>query len=223
VNRLPDDLLRRMADRLDDHDRDEMAIPSYLHPNPAMRWMAWRRLEVLVAHLDDVCRHRRPSETTLLDFGCGTGVLFPVARTLAHTVIGVDPVLDAARLLLEERPELADVALHTPEEADAAVADHSIDVILAAEVLEHVEPLGPALERFRRWLAPGGRLVISLPTENRLYRLGRRLAGFEGHYHHANAASITRDLARHGFGELRRTTVPAPGPAAIYWVATHAP
>ncbi len=50
MRRIPDELFSRMADELSPEDRDEMAIPSYLHPNPAMRWMAWRRVEVIARH-----------------------------------------------------------------------------------------------------------------------------------------------------------------------------
>lgn len=221
MKRLDPSLLRRMADRLDDHDRDEMAIPSYLHPNPALRWMAWRRLEVVADRLAKLTAHRDRASTTLLDFGCGTGVLFSEECRVAAQVYGVDLVLDAARLLLEESGQ--DVTLLDPAEAEAAIEPHSVDVIVAAEVLEHVEPLGPTLELFRRWLAPGGRLIVSLPTESRLYRLGRKIAGFDGHYHHSNAASIDRDIRSRGFGRLEKTTVPLPGPAAIYWVLTYAP
>jgi hypothetical protein len=39
------------------------------------------------------------------------------------------------------------------------------------------------LEILVRKLAPGGVLILSGPTENGLYRLGRRIAGFDGHYH----------------------------------------
>lgn len=222
MNRLDPDLLRRMAARLDDHDRDEMAIPSYLHPNPALRWMAWRRLEVVVAQLQEVMARRERSSTTLLDFGCGTGVLFAEELRHAARVYGVDLVLDAARLLLDEAG-LDGVTLLDPDEAASTVPEHSIDVIVAAEVLEHVEPVEPTLQQFRRWLAPGGRLVVSLPTESRLYRLGRRLAGFEGHYHHSNAASIDAAIRRAGFAPLQRQQIPMPGPGAIYWVITYAP
>ena len=166
--------------------------------------------------------HRARASTTLLDFGCGTGVLFAEELCHASAVIGVDLVLDAARLLLEESG-LQGVTLLDPDAAASTVPDHSIDVIVAAEVLEHVEPVEPALEQFRRWLAPGGRLVVSLPTESRLYRLGRKLAGFEGHYHHSNAASIDRQIRAAGFAPVTRQQIPAPGPAAIYWVTTYAP
>jgi len=220
MNRLNSSLLERMAARLSDHDRDEMAIPSYLHKNPALRWMAWRRLEVVLEHLHTECAHRSPANTTLLDFGCGTGVLFAEEAKVASQIYGVDLVLDAAELLLEESG--LDVTLVHAEETER-IPDHSIDVLIAAEVLEHIEPLGPTLQQFRRWLAPGGRLIVSLPTESKLYQLGRKLAGFEGHYHHSNARSIDRELQAAGFARLQRHQVPLPGPASIYWVLTYAP
>ena len=111
------------------------------------------------------------------------------------------------------------MTLCVPERAELATA--SVDAIVAAEVLEHVEPLAPVLARFHTWLRPGGQLLVSLPTENRLYRLGRRLAGFSGHYHHARAATIDPEIARAGFRRTALDKVPFGGPASIYWVARY--
>lgn len=215
MERLSSEQLQRIARGLSREDRDEMAIPSYVHANPAMRWMAWRRLEVVVSLLREVAPPERSG--TLLDFGCGSGVLFPDASKLFGHVIGVDLVLQAAQALLSEL-RLEAVKLFTPDQAQQSVEPHSVDVIVAAEVLEHVDVLEPTLGQFRRWLKPGGKLLVSLPTENRLYRLGRRLAGFSGHYHHSNAASIDSKITRFGFRRLRLETVPLPGPLSIYWV-----
>lgn len=62
---------------------------------------------------------------------------------------------------------------------------------------------------------------MNLPTENALYRLGRRLAGFAGHYHQSNAASIHRQILDAGFRQTRMREIPAPGPLAIYWIADY--
>ena len=78
-----------------------MAIPSYLHSNPAMRWMAWRRVEVVAERLRRLYAEGRPGRT-VVDFGCGTGVLFEQALRGAARVIGVDLVLDSARMLIGE-------------------------------------------------------------------------------------------------------------------------
>jgi 2-polyprenyl-3-methyl-5-hydroxy-6-metoxy-1,4-benzoquinol methylase len=204
-------MLREMAEHVSRDDRDEMAIPSYLHRNPAMRWMAWRRVEVVARELAALPVRPR----TVIDFGCGTGVLLGECSARADRVIGIDLVLDPARMLVE-RWGLGNVTLATPDRAD--VAPGSADVIVAAEVLEHVEPLAPTLAQFHDWLAPGGVLLVSLPTENHLYRLGRRLAGFSGHYHHANARTIDPEIERAGFTRVAIAKIPLGGPASIYWV-----
>jgi 2-polyprenyl-3-methyl-5-hydroxy-6-metoxy-1,4-benzoquinol methylase len=218
MKRIPDALLARMAQRLSDEDRDEMAIPSYLHPNPLMRWMAWRRVEVVAKRLEALCASRR-GQATIVDFGCGTGVLFDQALRCGRRVVGIDVVLDSARLLAAEWK--LDVELKTPAQAREEIEPGTVDVIVAAEVLEHVDPLGESLALFQTWLKSDGILLVSLPTENRLYRLGRRLAGFQGHYHHDNARSIDGAIREIGFQGQSRSYIPLPGPLAIYWVAEY--
>lgn len=210
--------LREMAERLAPEDRDEMAIPSFLHRNPALRWMAWRRIEVVAAELATLC----PEGGTVLDFGCGTGVLFEAALGRAHEVIGVDLVLAAASLW-KERRGLDRVRLFAPEDAAREIGSHSVDVLVAAEVLEHIDDLGDTLRFFHRVLRPGGALLVSLPTENRAYRLGRRLAGFDGHFHKHNAWAIDKVIRAAGFTQKRARTIPGPGPLAIYLVAHYVP
>lgn len=212
-------MLAEMALHLSEHDRDEMAIPSYRHQNPAMRWMAWRRVEVVARKLADLADGHGKART-LVDFGCGTGVLFEEACRAASRVVGVDLVVEPARTLA--RQWQLDVELMTPDEAKTAIAPGSVDIIVAAEVLEHVEPLDDALGLFERWLSKDGHLLVSLPTENRLYQLGRRLAGFHGHYHHDNAKSIDRAIRQAGFRRQSRSCIPLPGPLAIYWVVDYA-
>lgn len=221
LRRIPTELLERMARALPPEQRDEMAIPSYLHRNPAMRWMAWRRVEVLAAQLRRVARSAPPR--TIVDFGCGAGVLFEEASKVADRVIGVDLVLDAARMTVDALA-LDRVTLMSPEQAAASIATGSVDVVLAGEVLEHLEAdLEATLRRFASWSSPGGRLLVSLPTESRLYRLGRRLAGFHGHYHHHDAAALHRAILAAGFRELATRKVPLGGPFSIYWVIEYAP
>jgi 2-polyprenyl-3-methyl-5-hydroxy-6-metoxy-1,4-benzoquinol methylase len=216
--RLPEALLRRMSEVVDPHDRDEMAIPSYLHENPALRWMAWRRLETMAAELHRIrCAQPETESVSIVDFGCGTGALLPTAATQADMVYGVDPVLGPAGLAVDELG-LDRITLLDPGAALDTIAPESVAVILAGEVLEHIEPLAPTLQFFERIIAPGGALLVSLPTESALYRLGRRLAGFSGDYHHANAARIHVQIESAGFKARNIRKLPAPGPLAIYWV-----
>jgi 2-polyprenyl-3-methyl-5-hydroxy-6-metoxy-1,4-benzoquinol methylase len=223
MKRLTPELLSRMANSVSAEDRDEMAIPSYLHRNPAMRWMAWRRLEVVANFFQG--SQQRPEAVphpSVMDFGCGTGVLFDEISHTASQVYGVDLVLEPARLLVDEW-QLDKVVLLSPDEAQARLAPASLDTIIAAEVLEHIEPVDSTLDFFRERLKDQGTLIVSLPTESTLYRLGRRLAGFHGHYHESNAATIHAQILAAGFRQLQMQKIPAPGPLAIYWVVAYRP
>ncbi len=76
----------------------------------------------------------------------------------------------------------------------------SFDAIVALDVLEHIPDLTEVLGRFKKLLKPAGVIVISGPTENALYKLGRRIAGnrFTGDYHVSNIARIEAECRRHG-------------------------
>jgi 2-polyprenyl-3-methyl-5-hydroxy-6-metoxy-1,4-benzoquinol methylase len=74
----------------------------------------------------------------------------------------------------------------------------SFDLINALDVLEHVDDLPRTLSELLNLLKPGGRLVVSGPTENILYQIGRRLAGpeYSGEYHERGIAEIKHELTR---------------------------
>jgi len=52
-------------------------------------------------------------------------------------------------------------------------------------------------------LRPDGRMIVSGPTESWVYRLGRRIAGFQGPYHMTTIHHIERALGE----RLARLTV----------------
>jgi 2-polyprenyl-3-methyl-5-hydroxy-6-metoxy-1,4-benzoquinol methylase len=74
-----------------------------------------------------------------------------------------------------------------------------MDLIVALDVLEHVDNLQETVANFVRMLTRRGQLIVSGPTENYLYKLGRRIAGpeYSGDYHVRNIYDIRDMLARH--------------------------
>lgn len=213
MRKIDQSTLIEMAGNLAAEDRDEMAIPSYTHNNPLLRWMAWKRLAVIAKLID---RHT-PQGGCVLDYGCGTGVLFETALQKAISVVGVDLVLTAAQLW-KERQKLDSVRLLHPQDAFKSIGSQSVDVVVAAEVLEHIDDPTEVLDFFKRVLRPQGKLLVSLPTENALYKFGRKLAGFSGHYHKSNAASVTQHIQSAGWLLDWQKHIPLPQPAAIYFV-----
>lgn len=95
----------------------------------------------------------------LLDVGCGPGVWLPSWCRYARDVCGIDPF--AAKV----KPEaLADgTRLVTGVASQLPVADGQTDLILALDVLEHVDDR-PALQEMKRALRPGGQVLITVPA-----------------------------------------------------------
>ncbi|MHC1783294.1 MAG: class I SAM-dependent methyltransferase [Anaerolineaceae bacterium] len=83
---------------LQDDELSEMAIPSYLHPLPLVRWLMWRRYETIASWLE------LGSDSRVLEFGCGTGVFLPTLCSNTSTVFALDLAPGIARkLCLENR------------------------------------------------------------------------------------------------------------------------
>lgn len=221
---IPDDLLREAETFLSPEERDEMAIPSYRHPNPLLRWISWSRIGVLYRWIERWGKtSSRPVEARkIMDYGCGCGVLLEPQSLNAEKVYGVDIVLGAAKFMIGKLG-LDNVDLMEPKQAGKTIEPESLDVIVCGEVLEHLESLDETIAFFRSSLHSEGRLLVSLPTENLIYRMGRRLAGFDGHYHHLNAPIIHRRILDAGFRMVRIRKLPFVGIFAVYWCIEYAP
>jgi 2-polyprenyl-3-methyl-5-hydroxy-6-metoxy-1,4-benzoquinol methylase len=172
---------------------DEAAFPAYSHPNPFINWLFWQRLRKTIDYIERAAPYQR-----VLDFGCGSGVLLPFLGRIANNVVAVDIDLlpferMKAHIDFPSNIEVHDTRSFALDRLPAA----SFDIITALDVLEHVDDLSATLKSLLRLLKPGGRLIVSGPTENIFYKLGRRVAGREytGDYHERGIAEIKHQLA----------------------------
>lgn len=161
---------------------DEVALPSYTHANPFMSWLFWRRVDVALSMAGDL------RGASVLDFGCGGGVTFRYLSGQNCRISGCD---SHSYQLAEEVCRRFGIAAEIYRDI-TDIKDRSFDYILALDVLEHVDALDVYIDRFLDLSHQGSEVIISGPTENLLYKLGRRLAGFSGHYHVRNIYDIER-------------------------------
>jgi 2-polyprenyl-3-methyl-5-hydroxy-6-metoxy-1,4-benzoquinol methylase len=64
------------------------------------------------------------------------------------------------------------------------------DTIVLGHVLEHVEDPSAMLQTIRGWLAPGGRILASVPNANSIHRQAAVLMGILGDVRALNAADV---------------------------------
>lgn len=124
--------------------------------NPALRWLRHRQLRTRCDQVTSLA-----ASGTLLDVGCSTGLFLNEMRCHGQwELYGVEPSADAA-LYARARFGL-DVRQGRLE--DAAFGDVRFDFITLWDVLEHLPDPGAAVERMRDLLAPGGRIILSVPN-----------------------------------------------------------
>src|SRR5688572_15608058 len=152
----------------------------------------------------------------LLDVGAADGLLSRALTDAGWRVTGLeaDPALAEAGRAYCERMVVADLDRDIPD------LDAPFDAIVYGDVLEHlIDPLR-TVHGLNRWLAPGGRVVISVPNvAHLLIRLSLLVGRFDyfdrgildrTHLRFFTERSLRRLLVSAGLVLVRRTATAAP-------------
>jgi 2-polyprenyl-3-methyl-5-hydroxy-6-metoxy-1,4-benzoquinol methylase len=152
----------------------------------------------------------------LLDVGAADGLLSRALSDAGWRVTGIegDPVLADAGRAYCERMVVSDLDRDLPD------FDAPFDAIVYGDVLEHlVDPLR-TIQGLNRWLAPGGRVVISVPNvAHLLIRLSLLVGRFDyfdrgildrTHLRFFTDRSLRRLLGAAGLVIIRRTATAVP-------------
>ena len=112
---------------------------------------------------------------TCLDFGPGFGILLPALSKIFNRTVGLDidenQLAPAARIMKDHSISNVDLICRPSETEFELFGAGSFDCIVADNVLEHIRYHDNILENFKRILRVGGILIVSLPSENFIYRL----------------------------------------------------
>ena len=101
-----------------------------------------------------------PSIDSVLDVGCGFGFSVDMAaKVLRWRAVGVDPAeharAGAGMLHADLRPE------YLTDESDLG---EPFRLVIGSEVIEHIPDPYPFMAVLRRWMTPGGTLVLTTPN-----------------------------------------------------------
>jgi 2-polyprenyl-3-methyl-5-hydroxy-6-metoxy-1,4-benzoquinol methylase len=105
-----------------------------------------------------------PPATRVLEFGCATGYMTEVLKNrLGCTVVGIEIDRDAAALA-EHYAERVIVGDAETIDYAAELAGEQFDVVMFADVLEHLKEPADVLRRVRPFVAENGVVVASIPN-----------------------------------------------------------
>jgi 2-polyprenyl-3-methyl-5-hydroxy-6-metoxy-1,4-benzoquinol methylase len=103
-----------------------------------------------------------PQGSAVLDVGCASGYLGEALAERGCRVWGLDRDRSAVEHARAGYEHLQTLDLDAAEELPWPEAQ--FDVVLAADILEHLRDPGAALRMLHHYLRPGGTLVVSLPN-----------------------------------------------------------
>jgi len=133
-----------------------------------------------------------PEHAVVLDLGCSTGHLLQDLRGAypQAMLIGVDLI---AAGLEKAHAHVPSARLLQADTCDLPLAEDSVDVVVSANMLEHVADDRNALAEIRRVLRPGARAALVVPGGARTYDYYDRFLGHERRYARGELARKASD------------------------------
>jgi len=196
-----------------EHDIDAY----YTEASVLVRWVTQNRLQRIRRMIDAI-----PSDR-ILEVGCGGGHIlrmFPENELTGVDVSG-EMIAKASRNLRG-----LDVTLRRGELHEVDLPPKRLDRIICSEVLEHVVDPASVIAEMAKLLAPGGRIVITIPNDRWIDAIKamirksglshippfRRISWGGDHYHlHAwTREEMIAGLGKH-FRSIRAESGPVPG------------
>jgi glycosyltransferase involved in cell wall biosynthesis len=151
----------------------------------------------------------------VLDVGCSSGLLSQRIREFGHYVVGVDIVEHP-----DVRDRVDDFVQADLEGGLPSLAGGTFDVVIAADVIEHVARPAALLTEMAAVVAPQGRMIVSTPNFGHWYARMRVFTGTfdydrrgildEGHLRFFTRRGLRRTVgeARLAMVDLRHTGLP---------------
>jgi SAM-dependent methyltransferase len=132
-----------------------------------------------------------PAAPVIADVGCSTGHLLEDLQRAhpAATLVGIDLVAAGLRKAHLATPR---ARLLRADACSLPLADRSLDAIVSANLLEHVDDDRRALTEMARVLRPGARTVIVVPAGPSTYDYYDRFLGHERRYARGELAGKAR-------------------------------
>lgn len=136
----------------------------------------------------------------ILEVGCGTGTVLSALHREGYRMTGVEMHPELARRAAAANPAVSIYSLNLFSAPQELARDGGFDAVGLFDVVEHLADPVPVLRACASLLAPGGRLVGTVPALNVLWSDYDRFAGHQLRYGRRGLRTL---LQRSGFHEPR--------------------
>ena len=137
----------------------ELSVVIHRHP----WWQARTRLVLSI-----LSRNGISPPACVLDAGCGWGVTLEALENHGYRASGLDVSRQALERLDRRDRQLIEADLTCPL-GPTALAHAAFDVVLALDVIEHLDDDRAALRSLGRLVRPGGLMIVSVPALPELF------------------------------------------------------
>ena len=140
----------------------------------------------------------RNREGTLLDIGCGRGLILEYFNYRGYETVGADISPEMVQMLSERGFECRLLDIEKDKIGE------KFDVVLCLETLQHLFDPKTALRKAAAAVKPSGELVVSLPNEFHIVARIKFLLGLShlGHFNHWHIRLFTPKRAHQLFEQL---------------------
>ncbi len=100
----------------------------------------------------------------MLDIGCGSGAVLDFFKAKGYQAEGVD-MSEAALEYCDKKG----LSVKQGRAEELLYSDNSFDIIIASDVLEHIDDTTSVLKEIKRILKPGGIFIVTVPAHQFLF------------------------------------------------------
>ena len=175
----------------------------YIHPLFLARSIFWSRLKTAMVLINEYIH----SDSRVLDFGGGSGVF---SKGLCSKFKKVDIIdLDTGDAKNIKEYFKLDTLRIIEDDINNFENENKYEVIIATDVLEHFPVTSVPVDFIKNNLEYNGILVVSLPSENWIYKLGRIIVKkLKPADHYFDSKTILKHLEKEKFEMLEKRFAP---------------
>jgi SAM-dependent methyltransferase len=151
----------------------------------------WYRNSLLISEL-----RRRLKKGSILDYGCGSGICMSRLQKYPYSLIGIDITEENVRYIRRKFNNVSNIRVYQGDETTLQQLSGYVDAIICGETMEHIKNDRRLVRLFKKVLAPGGYIVLSVPAHQSLWS---PIDVFAGHYRRYEKDKLRSLFLKNGF------------------------